>query len=332
MVEALVIIAWRNDVGAYLFDSIPEGIEIDGQDLMNLYNLHRFRDTRANFQFIQSQDLRIASFYSGGYNNPYMGKPNYAVAVVLSPGENPDDYEKPLRILCNNLLIHLDDDDFDYYFQQMYELVRQGRLDELKIERGSAPEPQEPDADLNPISSDDDELFDDLLETVSEEIPDDLKFDEDAFRRSLQEQDEDDPFGSGADPFSGGSNTSSGTDDDEDSLFDEAFQNESDSSAFSGDPFAKLDSPAVPSAAKATKKASIDGSALLSELQRLKERLPKKPADGTPQKQVQYLEKKVGTLEKMLGVLSKIAQQLQQKDQEIMEKDEIIGKLLMLLS
>lgn len=330
MVEALVIIAWRNDVGAYLFDSIPEGIEIDGQDLMNLYNLHRFRDTRANFQFIQSQDIRIASFYSGGYNNPYVGKPNYAVAVVLGKGENPDKYEKPLRILCNNLLIHLDDVDFDYYFQQMYEIVRQGRLDELKIERGSNSEPEQPtEANLNPISSDDDALFDDLLETVSEDIPDDLKFDEDAFRRSLQEQDEDDPFGAGADPFSSGSSPSS-DDDDADSLFDEALGNEP--AGFDGDPFSKLETPKPTISTKKLKQQQAQGMNLLAELEKIKERLPKKPADSSPERQVKYLEQKVGMLENMLSVLSKIAQQLQKKDQELMEKDEIISKLLLLLS
>ncbi len=41
MIDAIFIIGWRSDTGAYLVDIYPEEVEIDGQDLTNIFSLHR---------------------------------------------------------------------------------------------------------------------------------------------------------------------------------------------------------------------------------------------------------------------------------------------------
>ncbi|MBD3350664.1 MAG: hypothetical protein GF364_04170 [Candidatus Lokiarchaeota archaeon] len=324
MVEALVIIAWRNDVGAYMLDSIPSDIEIDEQNLMNLYNLHRFRDTQANFQFITTQDFRIASFYSGGYNSPYVGKPNYAVAAILAPGEKPDDYEKPLRKICNNLLIRLEDAEFDMYFHDMYKLLRDNKFDEIKIDRkkGAGPKPKEIETTTS-ISekikkTEEKDLFDDLLATVSdEEVPDDLKFDEEAFRKSVKENA--DPFGSNA--STSGSQNAIGT-----------------AESAPADPFAgaspvdKIKQVEKKTPKLMSPKVKISTSKLVNDLKKLEERMPNKPSSEDPEKIIKYLERKVNVFEKMLSLVSKIAGQLQNKERELDQKNELISKLLLLLS
>ncbi|MHA1340415.1 MAG: hypothetical protein ACTSRZ_11485 [Promethearchaeota archaeon] len=322
MVEAILIIAWRNDVGAYLYDSIPKNIEIDGQDLMNLYNLHRFRDTRANFQFIQTQEFRIASFYSGGYNNPYVGKPNYAVALLLSPGEIPDHFEKPLRVICNNLLIHLDDPDFDSYFYDIFSKIQAGKINEIKIERRAGAPSFEPKeiATTSTVGAkisfadekkEEKDIFDDLLATVSEGDIESSTDDADVFDSSTSSGDIVDPFGGNIEHSSSTSSS--------DNPFEVA-----------EDPFAKLSETAP--IMKEEVKPTISPEKLIGEFENLQRKIPKPPTEKTPEKMIQYLEQKVAILERIISSLSKIAQQLQQKDKELKEKDELIGKLLLLLS
>lgn len=327
MVEALIIIGWRNDVGAYLFDSYPKGVEIDGQDLLNLYNLHRFRDTQANFQFIQTSDLRIASFYSGGYDKPFVGKANYCVAVVMNAGENPDDFEKPLRILCNNLLIKLQDVEFDYHLQKAFELLEQHRFSEIKIERKAvetaAPKPIETISTIAQKTKEKaaakKDIFDDLLASVStEEVPDDLKFDEKAFRESMKKSAADDPFGGSGKKV-------------EDDVFGGSGGGED---IFAGaQPFEKFEKAQEAATPKAEPKAAkMVTSALLDELKSWQSKIPNEPAEKTPEKMMSFLETKVGIFEKMIGVMSKIANQLQAKERELDDKNELIAKLLLILS
>lgn len=328
MVEALIIIGWRNDIGAYLFDSYPKGVEIDGQDLLNLYNLHRFRDTQANFQFIQTSDLRIASFYSGGYDKPFVGKANYCVAVVLNAGENPDDFEKPLRILCNNLLIKLQDADFDYQMQKAFELLEQHRFSEIKIERKAvettvAPKPIETTTTIGQKikekATTKKDIFDDLLATVStEEVPDDLKFDEKAFRESMKKTAADDPFGGSGKKV-------------EDEVFGGASSGED---IFAGaQPFEKFEKAQEAATPKAEPKAAkLVTSALLDELKSWQSKIPTEPSEKTPEKMMSFLETKVGVFEKMISIMSKIANQLQAKEKELDDKNELIAKLLLILS
>ena len=104
MVKALLILAWRDDVGAYILHSYPAGTTADGQDLMNLYNLHRFRSTDKNFQMVKRGNFNAVSYYSGGYQSNYIGKPNYCITLFLDEKDNPMEYEKVLIKVTTNLM------------------------------------------------------------------------------------------------------------------------------------------------------------------------------------------------------------------------------------
>ncbi|MCP4762400.1 MAG: hypothetical protein GY870_11515 [archaeon] len=317
MVKSILITGWRNDRGAFLLDSVPKGVNIDEQDLMNLYNMHRFRDTKANFQFISASGLKIVSFYSGGYDSPYVGKPNYSIALILDPNENPNVFEKPLRILTNNILLHLDDPNFDDFFVDIFSKIQEGGINEFKIERKteSIPTPKEivtsDSINLNISSEEEDSLFDELLATVSEdEIPDSLKFDEESFRKSIKQDSVNDPFGGNI-----GGNT-----EDSDELF-------------KGDPFAPSKQEDIFKSSTSIKTdISSQSTKIIEDLEKINKKIPKEPSDKTPENMVAFLEQKVGYLEKKISLLSQIARQIQLKDKEIEEKNDLIAKLLVLLS
>jgi hypothetical protein len=314
LVEAILVTGWRNDRGAFLVDSIPKNFNIDGQDLMNLYNMHRFRDTKANFQFIMSSGMKMVSFYSGGYDSPYVGKPNYSIALILDKDENPDDFEKPLRILTNNILIHLDDRNFDLYFRDIFTKIQDGGINEFKIERkmdsNSAPKEivTSDSISLKMTSDEEDSLFDELLATVSDdEVPDSLKFDEESFRESLKQESAVDPFGGSL------------------GKMEEVFKGDPFASSTRGDLLKTQKKQPTPSSISQTSK-------VLNELKNIDGKIPKEPMDKTPENMIGFLEQKVGYLEKKISLLSQIARQIQLKDKEIDEKNELIGKLLVLLS
>ena len=71
--KAVIISGFRADVGAYIIYTYPEG-DYSYVDVMNIYNLHRFRTTERNFQVITQAGLNIASYYSGFRNTNYIGK------------------------------------------------------------------------------------------------------------------------------------------------------------------------------------------------------------------------------------------------------------------
>ncbi len=96
MVDAIIIIGWRSDAGAYLVDSYPPGVEIDGQDLLNLFSLHRMSANNnmdraiANFNFLKIEGYSLVSWYSGFRSTKYLGRPDFCVALMISQGGNPE--------------------------------------------------------------------------------------------------------------------------------------------------------------------------------------------------------------------------------------------------
>ncbi len=312
-VKGLMILAWRNDVGAYILESYPEGIEADGQDIMQVYNLHRFRTTDPNFQFIKIGDVNFSSYYSGGYKSNYIGKPNYCVTLLLEASDNPSKYERVLFKACNNLLLHMNDDDFDLMLQKYYKIISSGDFESIKIERQEGvPAPKEE-------------------EVGSEEVSDERKILENLIASTDTEEAKTEEKGGVAgsvskDPFSGSGKASTGAD------------------PFAANPFAASSSTSDPFAANPFLQAQtvsqvvvpvVDRSPksgkLLMDLKTEELKRPKPPANMTTEQKVSYLEELVDHFEKKLGVLSKIASALQEKEKIMEEKDKLIGKLLLLL-
>ncbi len=151
-------------------ESYPEGIEADGQDIMQVYNLHRFRTTDPNFQFIKIGDVNFSSYYSGGYKSNYIGKPNYCVTLLLEATDNPSKYERVLLKACNNLLLHMNDDDFDLMLQKYYMKISAGDFDSIKIERQEGvPAPKEEGEEGSEEVSDERKILENLIASTDTE-------------------------------------------------------------------------------------------------------------------------------------------------------------------
>ncbi len=315
-VKGLMILAWRNDVGAYILESYPEGIEADGQDIMQVYNLHRFRTTDPNFQFIKIGDVNFSSYYSGGYKSNYIGKPNYCVTLLLDATDNPSKYERVLLKACNNLLLHMNDDDFDLMLQKYYMKISSGDFDSIKIERQEGvPAPKEEGGSEE--VSDERKILENLIaSTDTEEGKVEDKggvtgaVSKDPFSAGAKAQAAQDPFA--ANPFGASSTAGAATTD-----------------PFAANPFQQAESVTqvvVPVVDRSPKSGKLLMDLKTEELKR-----PKPAANMTTEQKVSYLEELVDHFEKKLGVLSKIASALQEKEKIMEEKDKLIGKLLLLL-
>ncbi len=351
MPQGIVIIAWRNDVGAYLLDSFPENIEVDGQDLMQIYNMHRFRATDPNFQFVKiGADLNLASFYSGGYKSNFIGKPNYCVTLLLDRNENAIQYERVLIKATNNLLRHLNDDDFEIYMSDVYAKIKAGDFDAIKIERSEGeviPELDEAQDAGSQEISEERAIFENLV-AAAEEIESGDEADQAAFDQTGTA----DPFGSTANPF--GDSPAAKDPFATDPFTAKPAPAVPSADPFAADPFAAQPAPATPKAdpfatdpfaAKSTpaakpavpmmKPAGPSTPQLIKDLKILDMKKPSAPADQkamAEKDRVEYLENLVSWFEQKLSMLSKIAKKLQEKEAEVTEKDELIGKLLLLLS
>lgn len=313
-----MILAWRNDVGAYILESYPEGIEADGQDIMQVYNLHRFRTTDPNFQFIKIGDVNFSSYYSGGYKSNYIGKPNYCVTLLLEASDNPSKYERVLLKACNNLLLHMNDDDFDLMLQKYYMKISSGDFDSIKIERQEGvPAPKEEGEGGSEEVSDERKILENLIASTD---TDEAKAEEkggtsgavskDPFSGAVKAPVAADPFA--ANPF--GASSTVGT---------------TKADPFAANPFQQAESVTqivVPVVDRSPKSGKLLMDLKTEELKR-----PKPPTNMTTEQKVSYLEELVDHFEKKLGILSKIASALQEKEKLMEEKDKLIGKLLLLL-
>lgn len=330
--KALLILAWRNDVGAYVLHSYPESMsnKVDGQDLMNLYNAHRFRSTDKNFQMMKRPGFNAASFYSGGYQSNYVGKPNYCITLLLDDADNAVEYEKVLIKVTSNLLSAMDEVDeldFEQLMLDIYMKLDAKLFDEIKVSKGAKglEESAAPRKALATTSStmlsEEEKIFQDLMS--SEDFNEDTGLESKItdFEKSMSPSD---PFSSGGavDPFGGGAKPSKDSRD-----------------LFAENPF---DAAQKPSFEKAfgidealgktmfEKKKSTAGD-IISRLDTLEKSKPKKPAQKDKDVEFKFLETMVGFLEEKVKILGTLATEVKTLQKAEEEKDQLIGKLLLLL-
>lgn len=336
ILKALLILAWRDDVGAYVLHSHPEDAkdDVDGQDLMNLYNAHRFRSTEKNFQIMKRSGFNAASFYSGGYQSNYIGKPNFCVTLILRENENPNEYEKVLIKVTNLLLTQMDKDDFDYTLMDIFEKLKNKDFDSIKVrkaefefEEDSAPKKKL--ATTSSVSvSDEEKIFAELMES-SELDTTDKDFDSkisDFSKSATSDPFAADPFagGSAADPFGGASTA-------------EKVSPAID--AFAENPF---DAAQKPDLAKAFgldeaigktmfKEVKTTATDIIQKLDKLDTLKPRRLESGATQEEnFQYLKNLVDHLEEKVKILSSLITQLRENEKQQEEKDAVIGKLLLM--
>ncbi|MGV9171781.1 MAG: hypothetical protein ACOC35_04290 [Promethearchaeia archaeon] len=343
--KALLILAWRDDVGAYVLHSYPERFaeQVDGQDLMNIYNSHRFRTTDKNFKILKRGDFNAASFYSGGYHSAYIAKPNYCVTLVLEESDNPNAYEKVLIKVTNNLLSKLDADDFDYILEDTYYKLKEKRFDEIEVMRGEiefdeVPTPTKKLATTSSASlSDEEQIFEDLMSS-SEFMPADEK---ESKLADFEESGLSDPFSASEpsnDPFGGGANSGTGAGQTESrDLFAE---NPFGDASSSTDPFADDQKPSISSSLPGAdetlgkrmfKEKKTSANEIIAQLDSLEEEKPPKPNKTDQDAQFKYLENLVSFLQEKVNILGKLVNGVKELEKSNEEKDKLIGKLLLLL-
>lgn len=338
------MLAWRDDVGAYILDCYPDNArdEVDGQDLMNLYNAHRFRSTEKNFQMMKRSGFNAASFYSGGYQSNYIGKPNYCVTLLLEDEENPVEYERVLIKVTNNLLTKLDDDDFDYLLMDMFQKLDAKEFDEIKVDRGAidldeeSPAPKKKFATTSSISmSEEEKIFADLMDSTefSADTEKDSKLAdfESAGGATGPDPFAEDPFsggggGAAADPFGGGGGGGP--------------KAAPKANAFAEDPFATSQKPDLAKAfgidetigKKMFKETKTSAADIIRNLDLLESKKPEPPADPSDkEKNYEYLKDLVDFLEEKVKILGTLVTSVRELEKAQEEKDAIIGKLLLLV-
>jgi hypothetical protein len=325
-VDAIVIIGWRSDAGAYLVDSYPQGVEIDPQDLMNLFSLHRMGANNdlskavANFNFLRIEGYIMASWYSGFQSTKYIGRPNFCVSILIPAHENPNKWEDQLEIITYNILSSLESRNFGNVMAEIYDNLNAGlpikpfegfvRTEDALASAAPPTRAASPTAPRSapapaPKPADD---FSDLLSLV------DTGGDNSAGKSGTS-----DPFATGGDPF--------------------AATGAKSSDPFANDPFAKKSAvaSAAPAAIGATpaKAGPVDpqaqSKAVIAELEKIDRGMPQRPNTDNADQMVKFLEKKVAFLESKIAILSKLVQNLQAKEMELNEKNDLIAKFLALL-
>lgn len=330
--KAILIIGFRADVGAYIVYSYPSfDAESSNLDVMNIYNLHRFRTTERNFQTILQGGHNIASYYSGFKNTNYIGAPDYCVTLLLDKDDNPNQYEKVLIKITNNLLSKLGSSEIDMLMSEIFESLELKDFEDIKVERADI------DLDEKPVEhkaiatissatiSEEEKIFADLMES------DDLGVADKEFDSKISDFEEAEP----ADPFSGGgpkadpfaadpfatSTKATTSDQFAENPFDEA-QKPSMSKAFLGDEALGM---------KMFEQKRTSAAEIVKKLDSLEGNKPEKPDSDDKEANYKYLEELVAFLEEKVKMLGTLANSVRDLEKSHEEKDQLIGKLLLLL-
>ena len=107
MVDEISLIGWRDDVGAFLIMQYPRKLQLNTQDIMQIYTAHRQNTLYPNFATINYKGKKIASFFSGLKTTEYKGAPNLIVSVFLDQSEPFSIFRNILPEISEQLLIKL---------------------------------------------------------------------------------------------------------------------------------------------------------------------------------------------------------------------------------
>ena len=334
MLKNILILGFRADVGSYVVYSYPKFDAANSNlDVMNIYNLHRFRTTERNFQLIQQGGFNIASYYSGFKNTNYIGQPDYCVTLLLGAGENPNEYERPLMKVTNNLLADLGGSGFEELLSDTYVLIDNKQFDEIKISRRGGAALDEAPLEHKAIAttssatlSDEEKIFQDLMGSA------DLNISDSEFDSKKSDFDKSgavgDPFSS--DPFSRAGATAS------DPFAENPFSGGGGATA---DPFADSQKPSIgkmlgidDAVGKAmfTQKRTTAAD-IVARLDQLEKNKPIAPAGADETAKFMHLESLVSFLEEKVKMLGTLANSVRDLEKSHEEKDALIGKLLLLL-
>jgi len=331
--KAILILGFRADVGAYIIYSYPSfDAENSRLDVMNIYNLHRFRTTERNFQTIKQGGYNIASYYSGFKNTNYIGSPDKCVTLLLDEEDNPNQYEHVIIKVTNNLLTKLGSDEIDIVMSEMFDLLEEKEFDDITVERGAIKEdiPGEKKMMATTSStniSEEEKIFADLMQS------EDLDDSDSEFESKISDFEGAGSAGAAGDPFSGAGSADPFTA----NPFSEGKAKSSD--PFAENPFDAAQKPSVEKAfgvdetlgMKMFQKKRTTAAEVVKKLDALEEHKPEKPESTDKEANYKYLEELVSFLEQKVKMLGTLANSVRDLEKSHEEKDQLIGKLLLLL-
>ncbi len=97
----IIFMKWNELAGNEVLAKYPDDIDINNRTLMQVFNTHEYIGERGMISLMVGQ-TNIASYYTGPNSN-------YCILILLSLGEDPDDYEGGLADISQILLQNLED-------------------------------------------------------------------------------------------------------------------------------------------------------------------------------------------------------------------------------
>jgi len=106
MPDGIVVLGWRDDIGAYLLAQHPHNFSLTVDSVMSVYNVHRQNSLEPNFGYLSTKNLKVASFFTGMKTTRFLGPaPNFTVGVLLQKNENAVSFKKIIERVTTKYLI-----------------------------------------------------------------------------------------------------------------------------------------------------------------------------------------------------------------------------------
>ena len=106
MPNGIVVLGWRDDIGAYLLAQHPHDFALSVDNVMSIYNVHRQNSLEPNFGYLSTKNLKVASFFTGMKTTRYLGPaPNFTVGILLQKQENAVSFKKVIESVTTKYLV-----------------------------------------------------------------------------------------------------------------------------------------------------------------------------------------------------------------------------------
>ncbi|NHI91358.1 MAG: hypothetical protein EAX96_02570 [Candidatus Lokiarchaeota archaeon] len=106
MPNGIVVLGWRDDIGAYLLAQHPHDFSLSVDNVMSIYNVHRQNSLEPNFGYLSTKDLKVASFFTGMKTTRFLGPaPNFTVGILLQKDENAISFKKMIESVTTNYIV-----------------------------------------------------------------------------------------------------------------------------------------------------------------------------------------------------------------------------------
>jgi len=131
--KGFLLIKFTRSPGAFIDFEYPPGLseqlEIEQEDIMNIYSVHRMRRTEPNYLQMKFKNLRIASFYTGKLGDDYIGALDITLTVLVDEDDVlPKEFEGMLRRIADETLPTMDDGFFEKNMIEYYKLLEKGQV------------------------------------------------------------------------------------------------------------------------------------------------------------------------------------------------------------